>query len=458
VSDRSGFALVAVLLVLALLGVLMTEFAVSMRLEAAAARAYKQAIVAAHLAEAAVEQAAREILAESSIQGLDEDGTLVFYQLQPGQTIARRLPALPRVRVPLGGGEFTYRITDEDSRINLNLAPPDRIDRLLEALEVERRQRETIRDSLMDWKDADDRFRVNGAESDDTYLKLPVPYRARNGNLQDVAELLQVKGVTPELYRGTGDRPGLADLVTVRGRNTVNINTAPALVLKAMGLSDAEVAEVLQVRARSPYGSVPGRFGARGFSVGSQVFRIEGEGRVGGEPRARLVAIVQRGRRQSTLASEGPQAADPGTTTPGSQPPTRPGSGQPSAVPGALQRGDRPLATGPSGPLPSAGFDASLRTGRQPATGGSNGAGQGLRSGRQPGTAGSSRPLSTGVDPFQRSGRQQPGAQPGSPSAEQPTSMLPGALAVSPVTVLSWRLGEPAVSSTPKAPARSPSK
>ena len=57
-----GFALLAVLLVMAVVGVLGAEFAYSMRLEASAVRAYRDTLVAAHLAEAGVEQAVREML------------------------------------------------------------------------------------------------------------------------------------------------------------------------------------------------------------------------------------------------------------------------------------------------------------------------------------------------------------------------------------------------------------
>jgi general secretion pathway protein K len=298
--DRRGFAILAVILVLALLGVVITEFALSMRLEAAAARAYKQGIVATHLAEAGIEQAIREILSDSTVQGVDENGTLIFYQVTAGLPVPRPLPLLQRTRVPLGPGEFSYRITDEESRLNLNTASPEQLERLLDALGVDRRVRDVIRDSLLDWKDADDQFRLNGAESDDTYLKQPVPYRARNGNLEDVRELLQIKGVTPELYRGTSEQPGLAEFVTAHGRGSVNLNTAGAPVLKALNLADAQVTAILQTRVRIPYtqAGLSAFPQAAGRVVGSQVFRIEAEGYVAGEPRARITAIVERGGAQ----------------------------------------------------------------------------------------------------------------------------------------------------------------
>jgi type II secretory pathway component PulK len=128
-----------------------------------------------------------------------------------------------------------------------------------------------------------------------------VPYRARNGNIQDAAELLQIRGVTPELYAGAGDRPGLGELVTAAAVSTVNLNTASPLVLKALGLPDAEIADVVQTRVRAPYPSLPGRFAGRGLAVGSGVFRIEAEGRVSGAVRSRVVAVVQRGRKDAPL-------------------------------------------------------------------------------------------------------------------------------------------------------------
>ncbi|HMB86356.1 MAG TPA: general secretion pathway protein GspK [Methylomirabilota bacterium] len=294
-----GFVLIAVLLTLTLMAVIVTELAFAARLEASMVRSYRDRVLARHLAEAAVQQAMREIATPSQVAALDETGQLVFYRALPGQTTPTPLPALPRVRVALGPGEFSYRLIDESARLALNLGA-DRLGRLLEALGVERAERDIITDSVQDWRDADELHRLHGAESD-FYLALPVPYRARNGNIQDAAELRQIRGVTSELYAGAGDRPGLGELVTAAAVNTVNLNTASPLVLKALGLSEAEIADVVQTRARAPYPSVPGRFAGRGLAVGSSVFRIEAEGRVAGLVRSRVVAVVQRGRRNAPL-------------------------------------------------------------------------------------------------------------------------------------------------------------
>jgi type II secretory pathway component PulK len=284
-----GFALVAVLLVLAILGVVGAEFAFSMRLEATMVRSFKEAVLGEHLAEAAIQQAIREILTDAFLVWQPDDGPLTFYR-----TALDPLPRLPREKVPLGGGEFTYRITDEEGLIDLNLASADKVGRLLYGLGIEKRERDVIVDAIQDWKDANEEHRLNGAESEDVYLEQPVPYRSRNANFTDVRELLQVHGVTPALYYGAAGHPGLRDLVTAHGSAQVNINTAPELVLRAHGLSDAEVGYVIKTRRATPFGGVPTNLSLRGLAVVSRTYRIEAEGWVSGQRRARVTAIVRK--------------------------------------------------------------------------------------------------------------------------------------------------------------------
>jgi general secretion pathway protein K len=307
--NERGFALLSVLLVLALLAVVVTEFSMSARLESSMIRSYRDGVLATYLAEAAVQQALREILGPGTVVALDDDGSLTFYRAPDAGAVLIKLSRLPRQRVPLGAGEFSYRISDEEARVNVNTASPDRIDRLLSTVGLDKQSRDIVSDSLQDWKDADDLHRINGAESEDYYLKLPVPYRARNGALQDTAELLQIRGVTRDLYHGLQGHAGLVDLVTVVGRDTVNMNTAPAPVLTALGLSDVEVGEITSTRVRTPYTAVPPRFAGKGLGVGSATFRIEAEGRMGGEPRARIVAIVQRQAQLTAAGGTGAKAA-----------------------------------------------------------------------------------------------------------------------------------------------------
>jgi len=286
--DEGGFALLAVLLVLAMLGALGAEFAYSMRLEASAVRSYKDGIVGAHLAEAAIAQAIRELAGDWAFVAADDQGDLVF--LSRERTL---MPSFARREVALGAGHFSYRLRDEEALLNLNNAQPGRLEALLDTLGVQRAQRDQIVDSIQDWRDANNEARPNGAESA-YYEKLKVPYRARNANLDSVNELLQIRGITPALFYGADGQTGLADLVTVRTVGQVNLNTAGPLVLRALGLSEAEVTTVLQARREAPYLVVPGPFAGRGFAVTTRTFRVHAEGIVHGRVAARITAVLRR--------------------------------------------------------------------------------------------------------------------------------------------------------------------
>ncbi len=290
--DERGFALIAVLLVLALLGIVGAEFAYSMRLEASAMRSWRDSLAAAHLAEAGVEQALRELSDDFAVVGLADDGLLTLYT-----NTGVPLPHLPRTRVRLGPGEFSYRITDEQARVNVNTASADRLERLLQCLGIDKTVRDPIIDSILDWIDSNDEHRMNGAESDDYYLKLPTPYRARNGPLESLSELLQIKGVTPAIFEGTGGGPGLAEVLTARRARLerYNLNTVAPLVLCGLGIAEAQISEILQHRHEAPYLTPPTTMPAgTGFGVTSELFRIEAEGLIDGRPRASVTAIVQK--------------------------------------------------------------------------------------------------------------------------------------------------------------------
>ncbi len=291
--DERGFALVAVLLVMAIVAVLGTEFAYITRLEASSVRAYKDGLAAGHLAEAAIAQAIRELASDWSVVTADEQGELTFYTRD---RVA--MPHLPRREVPFGPGQFSYRLRDEEALLNLNTAQPGRLETLLDALGVQRGDRDQIVASIQDWRDPNDEHRLSGAESDDYYLKLPVPYRARNANLESVTELLQIRGITPALYHGTERGAGLADAVTVRSTGQININTASPIVLRALGLSEAEIITVMQTRRETPYLVVPGQFGGRGFAATTRTFRVTAEGLMHGRVAARITAVL---RRQSEI-------------------------------------------------------------------------------------------------------------------------------------------------------------
>jgi len=79
----------------------------------------------------------------------------------------------------------------------------------------------------------------------------------------------------------------------VKTQGTININTASHEVLRALNISDAEFSEIEQTRRLGPYAN-PGRFSDANLAVTSRTFRIEAQGLVDGQVRARLTAVVQK--------------------------------------------------------------------------------------------------------------------------------------------------------------------
>ncbi|MGH7318318.1 MAG: general secretion pathway protein GspK [Candidatus Rokuibacteriota bacterium] len=287
-SER-GIALIIVLLVLALLLTVAGQFALAMRLEGTTTLNFRTAVTASYLAEAAYQRAVAEILPDSLAQYPDEGGLLVFRRAR-----LESAAAPSRRDIVLGSGRFSYRITDEQARINLNRIQPDVLHRLLLELGVDRAVRDVIADSVLDWRDPNEEYRLNGAESE-YYTTLPVPYRSKNADFDAVEELLQVKGVTREIFYGGPDARGLGEYLTVGGTgSTVNVNTASATVLRALGLARAEVDVCIAGR---PYleGTLPVQCQRSGIGrTPSQYFRIEASGEVSGQGRRTLTAVVQR--------------------------------------------------------------------------------------------------------------------------------------------------------------------
>jgi type II secretory pathway component PulK len=290
-----GVALIFVLAGLSLLLLVGGEFALQMRLEGSTTLNFRNAVTETFLAQAAYQRAVVEILPNALVHHLDATGQLVFRRTR------LESPSAPeRLDLALGPGRMSYRITDEDSRIHLNRATPEVLHRLLMELGVEREARDVIIDSILDWRDQNEDHRLNGAESD-YYRALPAPYRSKNANFDSVDELLQVRGVTPAIFYGRPESPGLAEYVTVAGSGAINANTASPTVLRALGFAQAEVELIIagrpyldrvQLRTRFPQGSL---------RVQSAAFRVEAWGEMPGQGRRTLTAIVQRRRNDEGL-------------------------------------------------------------------------------------------------------------------------------------------------------------
>ena len=284
----AGVALIVVMLLVTLLVTIVGEFARQMRLEAVTVTNFRAAVAETWLAQAGYQRAVAEILPETLAHELDLSGGLVFRRVR---LLAPKAP--DRLDVLVDPGRLSYRLTDENARLNLNRVTRDVLDRLLQELALEKSVRDVILDSIQDWRDTNEEHRLNGAESD-YYQGLPTPYRSKNADFDAVDELLQVQGITRAILYGRPDAPGLFEHLTVSGTGAVNVNTASPVVLRALGFAPAEVDLLIGRRPYADLAELPPALRRGTQRTRSDTFRIEAWAG-GPTPTGRvLTAVVQR--------------------------------------------------------------------------------------------------------------------------------------------------------------------
>jgi hypothetical protein len=95
------------------------------------------------------------------------------------------------------------KVDDDSTKTNINTAPDVSIKQEIQKSLGENRGEEAdeISDAILDWRDADDLVRTNGAEAD-YYAGKGLPYSPANGPFKVLTELLLVKGISPGLFWG----------------------------------------------------------------------------------------------------------------------------------------------------------------------------------------------------------------------------------------------------------------
>jgi general secretion pathway protein K len=235
---QSGLAVVVAMLAIAI----ATTTAIALvDAQLLRARAYENA--AARAQADAIGRAA----AQWAAAVLDEDERAVDHL---GEPWAHRLPPLPAERATLQG-----TLADEQARFNLNnlvrdgvASPRDVLifQRLLQALALP----PALADALVDWMDADAEPGGTAGAEDAFYQALDPPYRPANRRLAELGELARVRGFGPATVAA------LAPYVTaLPAESRVNVNTAPAAVLRAVvpSLGAEEAQRILETRAARPY-------------------------------------------------------------------------------------------------------------------------------------------------------------------------------------------------------------
>lgn len=263
-GTRRGMALVVVMVLVLSMAVIAGAFAYAMKIETRLSVRTQSNGELEWLGRSGVEFARwaldqqRRIPGEGRVHALNQ-----FWAGGPGPTndVDNPFAGMSLQNMDVGAGRISIQIVDAERKLNINrMNDPRRLQLILEQMGILGGDADALINALGDWKDPDSNPRVGNGAEDDYYLGMDPPYYAKNAPIDDISELLKIRGVTPELYwggrfRGQGRAPhgesgptsavGLVDVFCAVSGEGVNVNTAPLAVLQVLMGGDPFLAQQL---------------------------------------------------------------------------------------------------------------------------------------------------------------------------------------------------------------------
>lgn len=245
-NSKKGSALLMVLWLTAALSAVGLAVANNVRSETERTETNVDDARSYFIARGAIEQGALHIL--WGREYLNEDGSSLYY-----------VNGMPSMDLTFPGGDAHVEVIPEASKLSLNETRPEDLWRLLLALGVDGERATQLTAAIVDWRSRADP--LNPSPFDGFYLSQTPSFIPRHASFLENEELLQVKGMTAELYYGSAlgvsatkaGNTGLRDCVTVyAGAGAVDINTAQSATLQAVGLSAADADTIVKSRAQHP--------------------------------------------------------------------------------------------------------------------------------------------------------------------------------------------------------------
>jgi len=298
---RRGVIIILTLWLVTVLALIAYSLAYEMRIEARLTKLKKDQLLAYQLAKAGVAKAICDLKNDMLMERQEKS------QILDAEGDVWKNPE-DKVEIEMGAGEFTVRVIDEESLLNINTVNPTVISKAIEYFvgddakdEKEAARIERIGLAVLDWRDADDVPANSGEATErELYDKLIAEdegieydknyesgYKLKNDVFTSVEELLSVYGIEPEFFYGftpeekkeqqylermQGERrlnrhimrshtsekskwqdwepEGLRDILTVVSTGEINVNTAGEAVLTAIlaaaNINDPNPEEVAQ--------------------------------------------------------------------------------------------------------------------------------------------------------------------------------------------------------------------
>jgi general secretion pathway protein K len=225
---------------------------------------------------------------------------LLWSVQQPGKRPIPRYAT--HVDYTFPSGQVRVELIPETAKLNINTIAPEDLYKLCLALGLDPERAREITLAIVDWRGP-----PQAGGFDEFYQSLTPSFRARHASLEEIEELLLVKGVTPDIFYGTyvpaseidpGVRPadqklvarqGLVDCLSVYGSNgAVDANTAVPGVLITVGLPPDVAAALVARRNIAPFD--PGKLAdfLRAYGVNGARLRLEGNSIITMRATARL--------------------------------------------------------------------------------------------------------------------------------------------------------------------------
>lgn len=232
-ADQRGVALILVLWVVALMTILLGSFALIARTENLQARHLLDATTARYAAQAGLDRAVFELRNPDPLMRWVADGRGYDFEFE--------------------GAQIHVELTDETGKIDLNTVDAPMIKSLFLSAGIDEGHADALADAILDWRDADDLVRPNGAESAE-YKQAGLAYGPRNAPFASVSEVQQVLGMDYNLY--TKIEPAIT---IYSGTSMPNPAFAPLQALMALpGMTPEFAQQLIAARQQLQPGQDPG--------------------------------------------------------------------------------------------------------------------------------------------------------------------------------------------------------